>query len=384
MRKSDGVGLWSWFGVLVLVAACSDSTPDEDHRILPDAAADRSAAGSGGTGGGAGSGGAGTAGFDAGGGPSDGPSPSDGGTEPITIVSGIGKPTGIALTDTAVYWADEERGTISACPKTGCGANPPVVVATIPAPRGIALRGSTLYIVSNGQADASVPASVKKCTLGSCASGQMIDIGPAQTSGPFGNVGIAADDHNFYVVGGPQGIFCPTSGCADAGSHLFGIPLGPIWGVAVDATAIYFSGLIRGVDTCPLSGGTSPEDETKLVAVRPAMATAVDESNIYWSEYSLFAVTSPNVDAAIRTCARSGCDVASAAVLAAGFIGPYAMAVDDSSLYYTDYRNGRVERISKTSSSASCVANHNLPCEACAGTVRCDGTCSATCDAGTD
>jgi hypothetical protein len=77
--------------------------------------------------------------------------------------------------------------------------------------------------------------------------------------------------------------------------------------------------------------------------------------------------------------------VASAKVLAAGFIGPYAMAVDSANLFYTDYRNGRVERIPKNDFAHTCIANHFDPCGACAGALRCDGTCTNSCnEAGTD
>src|SRR5262249_22612325 len=162
----------------------------------------------------------------------------------------------------------------------------------------------------------------------------------------FGYLGIAVDDERFYVVGGPVAAACPLAGCGDAGVEQLGNWRGPIFGIASDGKTAYLAGYNRGVSDCPLSGCSSPEDEAVLASTCPAtMGAAVDSTNVYWSEYSFFNVLAPSFDGAIRTCPRSGCDLASTKVLAAGPIGPYAMAVDETSLYYTDYRNGRVERI---------------------------------------
>ena len=113
------------------------------------------------------------------------------------------------------------------------------------------------------------------------------------------------------------------------------------------------------------------------------MAVAVDATNVYWSEHNIFSLD--KLDGAIRTCAKTGCTLASAKVLAAGSIFAYAMAVDDTALYFTDNKNGRVERISKTDFAHTCSVVHLSNCEACAGQIMCDGTCSEKCnEAGAD
>ena len=54
-------------------------------------------------------------------------------------------------------------------------------------------------------------------------------------------------------------------------------------------------------------------------------------------------------------------------------------------MFYTDARNGRVERTPKDDGNHVCAANALATCEACAGYVQCKGTCSASCaDSGTD
>jgi hypothetical protein len=324
------------------------------------------------------SGGGGAAGSTSGGG-SGGSEPdatSDGSVAALTFVSDADMPTGIALDETTVYWAEQGKNTIFSCPKTGCGASGPSVVATMLSPRGIALRGSTLYVIGAEDADTVRAQPVWKCTLGACAPEQMIDLELNQSFGP-GNLALAVGDQDFYVVGGPSVLRCSTTGCG-AGPDILPGPSGsgPILGVAVEAATAYLVKSFVGVHTCPLSGCSSEEP---IVALNGMMAIALDGTNLYWSEYRFFN-PAPNADGAIRTCSRSGCELAEAEVLAEGDIGPYAMAVDETSLYFTDYRNGRVERIAKHDSSSTCSADHFASCNTCQGVVRCDGTCSTTCD----
>jgi hypothetical protein len=309
----------------------------------------------------------------------------DGGTGPGTIYATARKPTGIAINASTVYWADESMNSIWSCPKTGCGAAAPILVVSTPAPRGIALRGTTLYWITTGDADAGAAPTIKKCTLGACAANQVVDLEMGRGNGPFGNVAIAVDDQKVYAAGGPYLQTCPVAGCGDAGFGQFGVVFtGPLFGVALDTTTAFFGRAFGGLDGCPLSGCSSPEDHTRLVDTpTQTMAVAVDTTNVYWSEHSVFSVD--KLDGAIRTCAKTGCTLASAKVLAAGSIFPYAMAVDDASLYFTDYKNGRVERITKTDFAHTCSAFHLSNCEACSGQILCNGTCSDSCnEAGTD
>src|SRR5689334_8843611 len=126
MRSADLVRVVSWFGIVLAVSACGDSTASNDRLRPADAAADRSLNGSDGSAGSAGGGAGGVGTIDA---SDDAPvdAPADATLEPLTVAAGLGKPTGIALSETAVYWADETRGTISTCPKTGCGAAAPAI-----------------------------------------------------------------------------------------------------------------------------------------------------------------------------------------------------------------------------------------------------------------
>jgi hypothetical protein len=308
--------------------------------------------------------------------------PSDGGAPiALTIFASAGAPTGIALTDTAVYWADEAQGTISTCPKTGCGANAPTVVVTTPAPRGIAIRGNQLYWITagGGTGDVAAPAGIGKCTLGACTP---VDLGALSASGPFGNVGLAANDTTLFLSGGPDVVTCSVGAC-NTGGHLQSTLAGPIFGLAVDATRVYMAGAFAGLRACPIAGCSAPTEPT-LVMQPSLMAAAVDSDSFYWSEWALFSAGVPTTDGAIRSCPLAGCGSTPATVLAAGLIGPYAMALDTTSLYFTDHRNGRVERIPKSGTGQSCAATHYASCGGCGGVVRCDGSCSPVCDAGSD
>ncbi len=394
MKKLHVRGVW--LALLLVLGACGDDSAGNEPGAGSDAAASGNDAsisnaggGSGNSGGAANGGGAAGTGGESGSQLGDGAvvdvrSMSDANMGPITIAAGQGKPTGIALSANLVYWADEPNGTIVSCPKTGCVGAPAVVVASTPSPRGIALRGSTLFWVTGAQPDSGSPQATKRCTLGACGAAQIVDMG-IMSGGPLGNVAIAADDHRVYVSGGPQVITCPVDGCGDAGLTRLGVTAGPIFGVAVGPATLYLARPLRGVARCPLSGCSSIEDETSLAVVPGPFAMAVDSNNIYWSEYPYFVGAAPPNDAAIRTCPLAGCDVSSAKVLATGRAWPYAIAVDDSNVFYTDAGNGRVERTPKNDFSHQCVADHYRVCEACAGVIKCDGTCSSACiDASAD
>jgi hypothetical protein len=379
---------------MILLHACGDSnSADDGVANSPDASAGGGATNHGGSAGTSGtsgtggtnvaSGGAGVSGrgnAGAGGDASVAGAAGSGDTDaPLTIFSGSGKPTGIALAGNTVYWADEAQGTVSSCPKTGCGSSGPVNVAAVAAPRGIALHGDTLYVISVGNSDASATPTVEQCTLGACSAAQIVDVG-GNVIGPFGAIALAADDDFFYVTGGPTLGSCPLTGCAGAPATVLGaLSVGPHFGVAVDATTLYTSSVFHGLGACPLTGCGVAATDVALVVTPAALAIAVDETHVYWSEYQ-FLSQDPDRDGAIRTCAKAGCELAAATVLAAGFIEPYALAVDDQDLFFTDYRNGRVERIPKLASNHTCSTAHLSSC--CTGDLRCDDTCSVPCGEG--
>jgi hypothetical protein len=309
----------------------------------------------------------------------------DASTGPITIATGLKKPTGIALSASDVYWADETDGTISTCPKTGCGQSSPAIVVSAQArPHGIALHGSFLYWVIQG--DANTPTTTYRCALSAgggprtCRVMDIVDLG-LHAPGPVNGVGIAVSDERVYVAAGTPSIpSCPVTGCGDAGQTFLDGVSGPKFGVALGATGVYYTREFGEVGVCPLDG--CKPSPTVLVHTTFPFAIAVDNERLYWSNYNPY---SPGADAAIRTCPLAGCSVASSQVLAAGQLGPYAIAVDDDSIYYTDALNGRVERKPKNDFAHQCIANHLAACEACAGVVQCDGSCSASCfDGGSD
>ena len=68
--------------------------------------------------------------------------PVSGGT-PVTIASGVGWPTGVAVDSTAVYWADGTGGTIN---ELRFGEDVPTVLASNQeGPYGIAVDSTSLY-----------------------------------------------------------------------------------------------------------------------------------------------------------------------------------------------------------------------------------------------
>jgi hypothetical protein len=371
-------------GLLLFARACGG-----DHTAADDASGPDASAGNGGTsaGGGGGTKPAVTAGGanDQGEGGIAGAVGGEAGATsdaPLTLFTGVGQPTGIALSATEVYWADEADNSISRCPKTGCGGSAPTVVVSTFAPRGIALHGTELYWITTRSADGGTGGTVEKCTLGACSAARIVDLDAGQAGGPYGSVGLAVDDQRFYLSGGPSLVTCPLSGCGATKGQLGGIFHGPIFGIAVDSSTAYLGKGLGGLDGCPLAGCSVPADESVLVPTPQTLAVALDDSNVYWSEYQFVdfpVLRTGELDGAIRSCPKAGCDLATAKVLAAGLILPYAMAVDDEHLFYTDNRNGTVERIPKTDFAHQCALNHLAACDACTGVVRCDNSCSTPC-----
>ncbi len=379
-RFSAGVVALARFGLAAASSACSvdDRAPDVANGLGGDtAAAADSGAGGGGvsTSGGEGGSQGGTP-SQAGGAAGSGDAGSSGATGGLpTIATAQAKPTGIALTETDVYWAnwgDGTNGQIVHCPKEGCGDNEPeVVISGLPRLRSIAISGSTLYWIDRGTPPEAISAQAYKCDLGACDAGAPLAF---PFTAPFSQ--ITADADRVYLASYQDLRSCPVAGCRT--DNLLLLRSGRAVGVALGPSELFAAGF-NSVSSCPLSG--CPADDPIIADLPDLFAVALDADRTYWSQLPLgnplADPTDPDaIGGVIKACPRSGCDPAAATVMASGPILPFGLAVDETSLYYTDYRNGLVVRAPKDTIAADCSSTHYLGCGDCGGISRCDGTCT--------
>jgi hypothetical protein len=262
----------------------------------------------------------------------------------VVIASGQGGPTGIAVDDTGIYFANREAGTIAWCPLAGCGkAAPKVLADNQDAPIAVAVGNGTLYWVTGWRdGDSGDPASrpMFRCDLPNCdaASIAPFDQGPNQ---PYG---IALSGDRLYIAAWPQYGYCNAAGCTQGGAAFGG---DPAVAVALSASSSFFAMYGHGyVVRCERDGCAN---RTTLVdGIRP-LGVAVDADSLYVTDYEFIvfgADAGPKTGRLLR-CPIAGCGSASPEVLASGAATPYGVAVYGDRVYFTSITEGLVLGIPK-------------------------------------
>jgi hypothetical protein len=201
---------------------------------------------------------------------------------PYTIASGQLEPTGIAVSEKYVYWANREAGTIVRCPRFGCGDDEPTVLAPdAGAPRGLTIDATHVYWIDEGELIENVRnVSLYKCPLSGCLAEPTLVTDWATGNASNGLLDVHAVGETLYVAAWPMLGTCPIEGCDAPAS----IAAGPY--VAVDTDGSYFYGSCLGwsqVVRCPLAGcGEGNADQLKVATVA-GRALTVDGSAVYFS-----------------------------------------------------------------------------------------------------
>jgi hypothetical protein len=238
--------------------------------------------------------------------------------------------SGIAVDSTNVYWvagtADASSGAIMVVPVAG--GTPTVLAPESGEPAHIAVDASFVY-----WGDMSPNGGILKASL---AGGSPLMVAPAVA--PFQ---IALSDTAVFWLG-PQGLMtAPKTGGAAVALTRPG-PTIPNNGLAVNSTAVYFTGGLPGtpgVSEVPLGGGAVVVVSQSASSSFGGGPIAVDATRAYWADISGSVYAAP----------LSG---GSAIVLATGQDNVDAIAVDDDAVYWLVNGNGSPGGVMKLPLSA--------------------------------
>jgi hypothetical protein len=273
---------------------------------------------------------------------------------PGVIATGQHAPVSLGVDDVNVYWISAgtscvipgggggsggppvkpiivplDDGQVVKCAKSGCGNRPTVLASRLTmfglgATAGnFAVDGAGVYWSGPLR---SVGSAIFRCAVNGCS-----DMPVALWSGQVGARGIAVDSNRVYWTGGPSGTDvadCPIGGCDGGAPATLATGQALLSGVATDGVNVYWRNLGQ-ILACPVAGcGAGP------VVLASSQSTAggqlaLDATNVYWLN------ASGAQGGQVMKCAKAGCGGAPTA-LASGGVQPVALAVDGSSVYWTD------------------------------------------------
>jgi len=316
------------------------------------------------------------------------PACADGG-QGVVLASGQGSPFWIAIDSANVYWTNLEGGQVMECGIGDCCAHPITLATNQAYPSGVAVDSGNVYWINQGPTGPGT-GSIATCPVNGCGG-----VATILSAGQGGDDMTAWGDllfwSNNYSDPGPpvQGQFmtCTLSaGCMATTMPVdsrevsdAGMPIQPE-GMAVDSTSVYWADYGVGWVLAANHNGTLMRTlATGQTLVRDV---AIDATNVYWVTYEPLTVmqcaiagcndtptalyvaasrtdtgNSIAVDATdvyvttsqgILKCAIGGCNNQPTVLTSAQPANYYAdIAVDGTSLYWTDARLGLVLMLPK-------------------------------------
>jgi hypothetical protein len=212
--------------------------------------------------------------------------PKNNGTSAFSTVHAEGLPTNVIITGSTITWmdtGDTSGGGIESCPLPSC--------PNIPAPRVMAFQKNMAGLVGLGQ---SIFWTAGKADgyLGTCPPCASNNQWPVVARLPFPQ-GLALDgSYVFVALGGPSGsvVVASTSGTVDAGPPLLTLASGQNnpFAVVSDPRHVYFT--TRG--TLGKTDGTVmrvDKDASHLTTLAQGLANpgwlAIDDSFVYWTNF---------------------------------------------------------------------------------------------------
>jgi len=257
-------------------------------------------------------------------------SSSSGGPAPRSVgllVSGQSSPFGIALDADNVYWLN--RGTYSPdagtypgqlmkCAKAGCGGSPTVLASGVSnLPTRLAVYGGTIYWAASDM--------VLSCSTDGCSGGPTV-----LASSVPNYTDIAVDATGIYLANAIYDAIdvCPFAGCAAP----MAIPTpAPPSVIALDGTNVFFSSNGAALLWCAFGGTVASTDCSTLVDGGAPTAIATDTTNVYVGMEA-----QGTVSGEIGACPLTGCS-GTLSVVSASLTHVAGIASDGTNVYYTDW-----------------------------------------------
>jgi hypothetical protein len=308
--------------------------------------------------------------------------------KPLTLASGLGNPTGVAVDATHVYVTTYGDNTVLRVPKAG--GTPEILATGQTKARGVVVDGDTLY-----WADADYPANgtdqvggVWTCKIAGCMTNKKLlaaanwavypvlykgyvyfsenngssvrkvkadgtgNVEIASTTKPFT---LAVDDNHVYFVSNRPNIYrVPSAGGAE--EPVASLATADYLGfIVLDADRVYYAYTETGGKGVVQSASKQTPSGPKITYGddnKGSIGVTVDETNVYWVDEGTATGNATNNDGNVKTCPKTGCSASGPVVLAdkCAFGGP--LATDADAVYWVEFSTlgstgGRLRKVAK-------------------------------------
>ncbi|HEY8088466.1 MAG TPA: hypothetical protein VIF09_11490 [Polyangiaceae bacterium] len=273
----------------------------------------------------------------------------DAGTcQPVTLASGLDSPRALTVSGSTVYFTTHgSSGYVASCPTTGCGSNPTVLTKGLALGAGIAVSGTSIFFAAfgNSQGDGGYAGNgAFSCSTMGCAQATPL------ASSPGNPVGITTDGAFVYWNDSSLGqiLSCAAGGCGGVPTVITSGQSSPWYGVAVDASSAYVYWTGRGdgtVDRCDLPACAKGALPIATGRAGP-FDLAVDATSVYFTSYDPNSPMNP-ASGTVESCAVTGCS-GGHVIFAGQQVTPVGIAVDDSAVYWANNGDGTIASCPKS------------------------------------
>jgi len=256
------------------------------------------------------------------------------GNAPTVLASGLWTGmTRLALGGGMLYWAAVDL--LLACSTDGCAASGPAqLLAGTLDPADVAVGATTIYFADSGSG-----AELLTCPLAGCGTGSTAISTPMPSSPPAA-IAVAGTTVYFGApVAGSSFLFsCGAAGCSSVSLFTGATPTA----IALDGANVYLAtedGAEGRLASCP-QAGCEGGNTTLTTSLTLCAGVASDGTTVYFTDRGMTDVEGGATGAGrVAKCSVSGCNGFPTPV--AGYVNvPQQVAVDGTSVYWTDFGSG--------------------------------------------